>query len=89
MTRYSFEVVMAGSVFKGISPVLKDAMLTVIHRECPLAIAVMPIYEPVVGALLLGMELDLPITENIYQQLDIALENIQQKHKVILKLSGK
>ncbi len=89
MSRDSFEVVMAGSVFKGMSPVLKDAMLSVIHRECPLAITVMPIYEPVVGALLLGMELDFPITENIYQQLDIALENLQQRHKVILKLSRK
>ncbi len=88
MTRDSFDVVMAGSVFKGISPVLKDAMTTVIHRECPRATPVMPVYEPVVGAFLLGMELDFPITEQIYNQLDNNLQVFQQKHKVILKVSG-
>lgn len=87
MTRYPFDVVMAGSVFKGISPVLKDAMTTVIHRECPLATPVMPVYEPVVGALLLGMELDITINENIYNQLDTNLDIFQKKHKVILKVS--
>lgn len=84
MTREEFDVVMAGSVFKGTSPVLKDAMTTVIHRECPLAKPVMPIYEPVVGALLLGMEIDMTITESIYQQLEQDLHTFQTKHSVIL-----
>ncbi len=85
MTRYEFDVVMAGSVFKGISPVLKDAMTTVIHRECPLARPVMPIFEPVVGALLLGMELDFPITEPIYNQMENDLQVFQNRYNVILK----
>src|SRR5690606_38393122 len=45
-----FDVVMAGSVFKGSSPVLRDAMAAMIHRECPEARLVMPRFEPVVGA---------------------------------------
>lgn len=69
MTRDHFDVVMAGSVFKGNSPVLKDAMATIIHRECPHARLIMPAFEPVVGALLLGMELDLVITDGIYEAL--------------------
>ena len=33
----SYEVVMAGSVFKGSSPVLIDSLRTVVHRESPRA----------------------------------------------------
>jgi N-acetylglucosamine kinase-like BadF-type ATPase len=56
MEREPFHVVMAGSVFKGTSPVLRDAMTTRIHRTCPDALPVMALYEPVVGALLLALE---------------------------------
>jgi N-acetylglucosamine kinase-like BadF-type ATPase len=75
MCRDSFDVVMTGSVFKGISPVLMDAMTTRIHRECPDARPVRALYEPVVGALLLGIELDTPMTEEKYQALDKSLED--------------
>jgi len=74
MCRDTFDVVMTGSVFKGTSPVLMDAMTTRIHRECPDARPVRALYEPVVGALLLGMELDAPMTEARYQTLDNSLE---------------
>ncbi len=69
MTLDEFDVVMAGSVFKGISPILKDAMLAAIQRECPQARTVMPMFEPVVGALLMGMELRLEISPEIYENL--------------------
>ncbi len=73
MTKDEFEVVMAGSVFKGKSPVLKDAMETVIHAECPRAKAAMPMFEPVVGALLLGIEMDHVVTDEEYQHLKDSL----------------
>ena len=69
MTGDAFDVVMAGSVFKGSSPVLKDTMLAAIQRECPRARTTMPMFEPVVGALLMGMELHLEITPEIYENL--------------------
>lgn len=69
MTHEQFDVVMAGSVFKGVSPILKDSMLTEIQRDCPHARTVMPMFEPVVGALLMGMELHLEITSEIYENL--------------------
>ena len=74
MLQDTFEVVMTGSVFKGASPVLMDAMTTRIHRNCPNAQPVRALYEPVVGALLLGIELDAPMTEEKYQLLDASLE---------------
>ncbi len=78
MSREPFDVVMAGSVFKGSSPVLIDAMRTVIHRECPHATLIMPAFEPVVGALLLGLELDQEVTDALYatlsHELDLAAE---------------
>lgn len=74
MRRDSFDVVMAGSVFKGSSPVLKDAMATRIHRECPGARMVMPVFEPVVGTLLLGIEIDHKVTDAEYARLTASLD---------------
>ncbi len=85
MCQDSFDVVMAGSVFKGSSPVLIDALSTVVHRECPRARMTMPIYEPVVGALLLGMELDHPVTETVYNTLSAALAEAEARYQVRFK----
>ncbi|MCC6795208.1 MAG: ATPase [Candidatus Hydrogenedentes bacterium] len=73
MTDDVFDVVMAGSVFKGSSPILKDAMLAEIQSECPHARTAMPMFEPVVGALLMAMELHLEITPEIYENLSTQL----------------
>lgn len=81
----TFDVVMAGSVFKGSSPVLIDVMRTVIHRECPKARLVMPLYEPVVGALLMGMELDRPVTEAVYNTLSAGLAQAETRYQVRFK----
>ncbi len=85
MTEDSFEVVMAGSVFKGSSPVLADAMRTRIHRACPQAKTVMAVFEPVVGTLLLGMELDNRITEEVYDTLTRELMKAQERYRVKFK----
>lgn len=85
MCRDTFDVVMTGSVFKGISPVMMDAMTTRIHRECPNARPVRALYEPVVGALLLGMELDAPMTEEKYQVLDNSLDEAATRFGVVFK----
>lgn len=82
MCQTEFEVVMAGSVFKGSSPVLMDAMKTVIQRECPLARTVMPVFEPVVGALLMGIELDQVVTDETYQRLGEELAKAEQRYHV-------
>jgi N-acetylglucosamine kinase-like BadF-type ATPase len=85
MTRDEFEIVQTGSVFKGNSPVLKDAMRTVIHQVCPQARSVMPAFEPVVGALLMGMELDMEISEAVYQNLSRQLAAAEERYKVQLR----
>ena len=85
MQRDEFDVVMAGSVFKGSSPVLVDAMRTVIHRVSPGARTVMPVFEPVVGALLMGVELDITVTEDIYQTLSRELELAEHRYQVKFK----
>ncbi|MFM1918770.1 MAG: hypothetical protein RLZZ303_404 [Candidatus Hydrogenedentota bacterium] len=77
-----FDVVMAGSVFKGSSPVLRDAMTTRIHRVCPEARPVMPIYEPVVGALLLGMESAITMDLSFYARLGEALACAESQYGV-------
>lgn len=85
MGRDLFDVVMAGSVFKGVSPVLIDSMRTVIHRECPRARLIMPAFEPVVGALLLGMELDGTITPEVHATLSEELTRAEGRYHVRFK----
>lgn len=80
-----FDVVMAGGVFKGSSPVLIDAMRLTIHRECPLANLVMPLFEPVVGAWLLGRELDGEISGQLYETLSAGLEKAATIYSVRFK----
>ena len=46
---------------------------------------IMPIYEPVVGALLLGMELDCTVTDSCYEQLSASLEQSESKYGVRFK----
>ena len=50
------EVVLAGSVFRGKGPLLIDTVQQVIHRTAPAATLVRLSFEPVVGAVLLGLE---------------------------------
>lgn len=85
MTEDRFDVVMAGSVFKGSSPILADTMREAILEECPHAVTVMPAFEPVVGALLMGMELCLEITPKIYENLSRELMAAEQRYGVRFK----
>lgn len=56
MTDLEVEVVLSGSVFKGVGPLLTDTLTACIHSVAPKARLVNARYEPVVGALLLGLE---------------------------------
>ena len=82
MTREPFQVVMTGSVFKGSSPVLVDALRTVIHRECPFAEPVMAEFEPVVGTLLLGIEIDKKADDPLYTTLSNSLREAASTYGV-------
>jgi N-acetylglucosamine kinase-like BadF-type ATPase len=82
-----FEVVLAGSVFKGSSPVLADAMRAVIRESCPRAEAVPPVFEPVVGALLMGMELDLTVDDAVYENLTQELAAAAERYGVTFNAS--
>jgi N-acetylglucosamine kinase-like BadF-type ATPase len=87
MRQNEFDLVTAGSVFKGTSPVLKDTMSAVVHGACPRARVVMPVFEPVVGTLLLGMELDVRIDETVYGNLERQLIEAGKKHQVNFRIS--
>jgi len=86
MTQDTFDVVTAGSVFKGASPVLSDMLRVAVHRRCPGARLTMPLFEPVVGALLLGIELDSAVTEPIYTALEQSLETMGSRHNLSFKM---
>jgi N-acetylglucosamine kinase-like BadF-type ATPase len=57
MHRAACEVVTGGSIFKGVGPLLMDAATLALHRLAPLAHFARARVEPVVGALLLAIEL--------------------------------
>lgn len=50
------DIVVSGGVFKSKSPVMIDAIRTEVHRIAPRATIVDAMYEPVVGAYLLGLD---------------------------------
>ncbi len=80
-----FDVVMAGSVFKGSSPQLIDALAGVVKTGCPNAAMVHSVYEPVVGALLMGFDMDNAVVEQTYLALRTSLTAIESRHNVKLK----
>lgn len=64
------EVVLAGGVFRGVGPLLIDTVTQVVHRAAPRARLVLPEFEPVVGAILLGLEsLGVTVDEAVYASL--------------------
>lgn len=70
MTRLEFEVVLAGSVFKGVGPLLVDTLTQEIHQVAPYARIVRARFEPAVGSVLLAYDaLKLPVDEEVYARL--------------------
>ncbi len=56
MTRDAFDVVMAGSVFRGEGTALIDALRAGVIAECPGARCILPVFQPVVGAMFMGYD---------------------------------
>jgi N-acetylglucosamine kinase-like BadF-type ATPase len=56
MSGLEFEVVLAGSVFKGVGPLLVDTITQEVHRAAPLAQIVRARFEPAVGSVLLAYD---------------------------------
>jgi N-acetylglucosamine kinase-like BadF-type ATPase len=64
------EVVLGGSVFKGDGPLFLDTIRHRVHRTAPHAVLVRPTFEPVVGAVLLGLEAEgVVATDALYAML--------------------
>jgi N-acetylglucosamine kinase-like BadF-type ATPase len=70
LLKETFDVVLAGSVFKGPGTLLQDTITMAIHRVAPNAQVVRSHFEPAVGALLLAYDaLGLPVSDAIYNRL--------------------
>jgi len=87
MTDLEVEVVLSGSVFKGVGSILIDTLNTAIHKVAPKARLVNARYEPVVGAVLLGLEkLGLAIDTSLKANLDTTANQlglIRLQHPVV------
>lgn len=80
MSEMAVEVVLSGSVFKGRGTLLEEVMARDIQRGAPLATLVPARYEPVVGAVLLGIE-RLGVT--VDEPIRAAIEQSSQHWKLI------
>lgn len=70
MGSMEFEVVLAGSVFKGVGPLMVDTLTQEIHRVAPKAVIVRSRFEPVVGSVLLAYDsTGLAVTAEMYTRL--------------------
>lgn len=71
MTKLEFDVVLAGSVFKGRGPLLVDTITQAIHRVAPRARVVRQRLEPAAGAVLLAYDaLDVRVTDEMFSNLE-------------------
>lgn len=70
MQDLEFDVVLAGSVFKGVGPLLVDTITREIHRTAPKARIVRTRFEPAVGSVQLAYDaLGITVTGEIYANL--------------------
>jgi len=70
MEQETFDVVLAGSLFKGIGSLYVDTLTQAIHRVAPHARIVRARFEPSVGAVLLAYDsLKLTVTPDMYENL--------------------
>ncbi|MHB0857772.1 MAG: N-acetylglucosamine kinase [Anaerolineae bacterium] len=70
MQDLAFDVVLAGSVFKGRGPLLIDTVATVVREVAPKARIARAAFEPAAGAVLLAYDaLGLSVTEAMYARL--------------------
>lgn len=83
----AFEVITAGSVFKGEAPDLIEAMTMEIRNQCPRAECVPPAYEPVVGALMMAYEEAGALTGEVYEGLQESLPRVEDRYGITLRAS--
>ena len=70
MEAMDVDVVLSGSVFKGVGPLLVDTITACVHRVAPRANLVRACFEPVIGSVLLAYDaLHLPVSESMYANL--------------------
>ncbi len=70
MCNMEFDVVLAGSVFKGVGPLLVDTLTQEIHKVAPRSKIVRARFEPSVGSVLLAYDaLGIPVSESMYARL--------------------
>jgi N-acetylglucosamine kinase-like BadF-type ATPase len=70
MLHLDVEVVLSGSIFKGVGSLLTETLTAQLHKSAPKARLIHARYEPVVGSVLLGLEkqsvqIDSPVKANI------------------------
>ena len=70
MQQSDFDVVLAGSLFKGQGPLLVDSITQAIHRTAPRARIVRSQFEPVIGTVLLAYDaLGQSLSDDFYEHL--------------------
>jgi len=85
MTPEAFDVIMAGSVFRGQGNILIDALRADIAAVCPKAKCLRPVFEPVVGALFMAFDAARLEVAPRLARLELSLGDAQSRFAVTLK----
>ncbi|MFP6583878.1 MAG: BadF/BadG/BcrA/BcrD ATPase family protein [Candidatus Hydrogenedentota bacterium] len=80
MSDSAFAICTAGSVFSQGAPILHDSMAQIVKQVCRNAHFQRPIWIPVVGALLLGFEVENPISDKMYDKISKNLIQSESKY---------
>jgi len=79
-------VVPVGSVFSEGAPVLMEALMNRVRNVAPGAEFHTPKWMPIVGALLMAMELDVEVSQGVYETLEASFPAFEEKFGINLKV---
>jgi N-acetylglucosamine kinase-like BadF-type ATPase len=86
LTHESFAVVLVGSVFSEGAPVLMEALSSAVRSVRPGAQFRSPEYMPIVGALLMAMDMDEAPNDTVYEALENSFPVFENKYGINLKV---
>ena len=88
LTNKSYTVITVGSVFSEGAPVLMESMCDTIQEMSSDVVFQTPEYMPIVGALLMAVEIDSSITKEFYKVLENSFPVYEKKYGITLKVQA-
>lgn len=89
MTSIDFELITIGSIFRHTCSVLRDAMEGAVQPACPRVRVKSPLFEPVIGALLLALEGVVELDDVFFDNMMRETDSAEAKYGIQLKVDSR